>query len=379
LDNPLSKILEKRRLALQVLRELTKEKGQFTVNDLIERMNLPRSTVQDWISRLLVEKSIQVVSEASGRKPAQYSYTRTPLTSPCKKIITTADVRNGLVEIYHKCQSVGAQNYCASEYLKDGLVYESDPTGLFLRQKARIGEKPIDFTKKASVSIGIERIEIIEGKFVLQTIKSKIGGAAIAVTKTLDKARGCLHMEVEENGKYVTGKLRTNLLLHYTVGVDDTDDEQHEAATWEVTMRLMNALSNELKVESIAHKIVRLYPNITHKTGGNSACFIEVGVMPDNVKEFEDFCVGFLQQETDSRETAIAFMEGLVVPEELKLFARKSRNGEVTIDEAKQVAKDLGIELLSVTGEWGMIGALASIGFLYASREELLDVSRELS
>ncbi len=342
-------------------------------------MNLPRSTVQDWISRLLVEKSIQVVSEASGRKPAQYSYTRTPLISPCKKIITTADVKNGLVEIYHKCQSVGAQNYCAIEYMKDGLVYESDITGLFLRQKARIGEKAIDFTKKGSASIGIERIEIIDGKFVLQTIKSKIGGAAIAVTKTLDKARGCLHMEVEDNGSYVTGKLRTNLLLHYTVGVDDTDDEQHEAATWEVTMRLMNALSDELKVESIAHKIVRLYPDITHKTGGNSACFIEVGVLPEKVKEFKEYCIEFLQQETDSMETAIAFMEGLVVPEKLKAFARKARQGEVTIDEAKQVAKELGIDLLRISGDWGMIGALASIGFLYASREELLDVTKQLN
>jgi tRNA(Ile2) C34 agmatinyltransferase TiaS len=214
---------------------------------------------------------------------------------------------------------------------------------------------------------------------VLQTIKSKIGGAAIAVTKTLDKARGCLHMEVEENDDYVIGKLRTNLLLHYTVGVDDTDDEQHEAATWEVTMRLMNALSEELKVESIAHKIVRLYPKITHKTGGNSACFIEVGVLPETVKEFKEFCVEFLQQETDSKETAIAFMEGLVVPERLKDFARNARKGEVTIEETKQVAKGLGIELVSVTGEWGMIGALASIGFLYASREELLDVTRDLT
>lgn len=374
----MSKILEKRRLALQVLRELTKEKGQFTVNDLIERMNLPRSTVQDWVSRLLVEKSIQVVTEASGRKPAQYRYTRTPMISPCKKIITTADLSNGLVEIYHKCQSVGAQNYCASEYMKDGLVYESDITGLFLRQKARIGEKIIDFSKKESPSIGIERIEIIDDKFVLQTIKSKIGGTAIAVTKTLDKARGCLHMELEENDKYVVGKLRTKLLFHYTVGVDDTDDEQHEAATWEVSMRLMNALSKELKVESIAHKIVRLYPHITHKTGGNSACFIEVGVMPESVGEFKEFCVEFLEQETDSNETGIAFMEGLVVPEKLKVFARKARQGEVTIEESKQVAGELGIDLVSVTGEWGMIGALASVGFLYASREELMDVTKTL-
>jgi len=375
----LSRILEKRRLALQVLRELTKEKGQFTVSDIIERMNLPRSTVQDWISRLLMEKSIEIVSEASGRKPAQYRYTRIPLISPCSKIITTADVKNGLVEIYHKCQSVGAQNYCACEYMKDGLVYETESTGLFLRQKARIGEKIIDFSKNNAPSIGIERIEIIDGKFVLQTIKSKIGGAAIAVTKTLDKARGCLHMEVEENGKFVTGKLRTNLLLHYTVGVDDTDDEQHEAATWEVTMRLMNGLSRELKVESIAHKIVRLYPNIKYKTGGNSACFIEVGVLPEMAKEFKDFCVEFLQQETDSKETAIAFMEGLVVPEKLKTFSRNARRGEVTIAEAKQVAKELGIDLQNVTGELGMIGALASTGFLYASREELLDVSKDLT
>src|SRR5271157_178092 len=374
----MSKILERRNLAHRSLRELTKEKGNFSVNDLIEHMSLPRSTVQDWVSRLLAEKSIEVVTEASGRKPALYRYTRAPLLSPCKKIITTADVPNGLVEIYHQCDSVGAKYYCSCEYIKDGLVYENDTTGLFLRQKARIGEKTIDFSHQGAPSIGVERIEIIEGKFVLQTIKSKVGGAAIAVTKTLDKARGVLNMEVEEGEEFVTGRLRTKLLLHYTVGVDDTDDEDHEAATWEVSMRLMNELTNNLEVEAISHKIVRLYPNVTHKTGRNYACFIEVGVAPEDVDEFKNFCVEFLLQETDSSETAIAFMEGLVIPEELKEFAQQTRHGEVTIERAKQVASDLGIDLVKVTGEWGMIGALASLAFVYASSEELMNPTQDI-
>ena len=60
-------------------------------------------------------------------------------------------------------------------------------------------------------------------------------------------------------------------------------------------------------------------------------------------------------------------MRGLIVPEKLKLFANRVRAREISVREADNIANELNIDLVEITGERGKIGALASIAFL---REE---------
>ncbi|MHA1732603.1 MAG: hypothetical protein ACTSU5_11720 [Promethearchaeota archaeon] len=372
----MSKILEKRNLTIQILRKLSASRDTFTINDLKEELNLPRSTVQDWVSRFLEDGTITVVSEASGRKPAIYKYSEKPF-NPCKKILTAVDEENHLVEIYHFCESIGARFYCSDEYRKQGLVYSCDPTGSFLRQKARIGRSPIELRSSPKTSIGIEEITLEDG-FVIQTIKSIVGGPAVALTSTMDGAKGVLNVQIEDMGDHVVGKVRTREYRRVVVGIDDTDvADDISSATWEISMKLMSILEDTQGIEALSHKLVRLNPNIT-KTGGNVAAFLELAVLPNILGKVKEKTIEFLKENTSSDETAIAIFEGLEVPVELVEFAKKVRREVVSVTEAKSVAERLGIELVPITGERGMIGALATIPFVYATMEQLMNPHAEL-
>ncbi len=373
----MSKILEKRKLTIQILRKLSATKGNFTINDLKDELNLPRSTVQDWVSRFLEDGTISVVTEASGRKPAQYRYTARPI-NPCKKILTTVDEKNQLVEIYHFCESMGARFYCADEYRKQGLVYECDPSGLFLRQKARIGKKPIRLGEEPRTSIGIEEITLDEG-FVIQTIKSILGGPAVAVTSTMGGAKGVLNVEIDDRGNCVVGKIRTRAYHHLTIGIDDTDVEgDPSSATWEISMKLMNILEDLEGIESLSHKLVRLNPNIPYATGGNVAAFLEIAALPHHIQDVREEIIEFLNENTSSDNTAIAILDGLRIPAVLTKFANDVRSKEVTLEETRKVAQEAGVETISITGDRGIVGAVAAIAYIYASLDQLMNPSNRL-
>lgn len=372
----MSKILEKRKLTIRILRQLSATKGTFTINDIKEELKLPRSTVQDWVSRFLEEGTINVVSEASGRKPALYKYTARPL-NPCQKILTTVDEPHDLVEIYHFCESLGARYYCCTEYSKQGLVYASDPTGLFLRQQARLGRDPIEMADPQT-SIGIEEIVVNEG-FVIQTIKSIPGGPSVAVTRTMGRAQGVLNVEVENQGAYVIGKLRTRAYHRVLVGIDDTDAEEDDtSATWEISMKLLNVLEDLKGVEPLTHKLIRLNPDIPQRTAGNVACLLELAILPKRLSIMRERSVDFLKENTASNETAIALFEGLAIPPALVEFANRVRHEEVQIAETRALADQVGIEIVPVTGTRGMIGATAALAFVYADMRCLMDPSVEL-
>ncbi|GAB4325171.1 MAG: DUF1743 domain-containing protein [Promethearchaeota archaeon] len=373
----MSKILEKRRLTIQVLRKLSATKGTFTINDVKEELNLPRSTVQDWISRFLEEGTVTVVSEASGRKPATYKYSARPV-NPCKKILTTVDEDAGLVEIYHFCESMGAKYYCSDEYRKQGLVYECDVAGNFLRQKARIGSSPITLNPDSRFSIGIEEVSLDEG-FVVQTVKSIPGGPAVAVTSTMGQAKGVLNVEIEEHGNLVVGRIRTRAYRRVLVGVDDTDaGDDPTSATWEVSMKLLNVLEDIQGVEPLNHKLVRLNPAVRFATGGNVAAFIELAVLLNKVQEAKEAVVDFLRENVVSDNCALAWLEGLVIPRQLEEYANAVRQRLVSLKEAKEVAHASRVERIPITGELGFVGALAAVAFVDAPMEVLMDPSKEL-
>jgi DNA-binding IclR family transcriptional regulator len=101
------KLLEKRRELIDIIEEITSDKGYFDVQDLVSRTGLPRSTLQDWINRFVDEGCVEVLEERAGRRRARYARRRTRSlpTSACKRIFTTADGETA--EIFHECRSEG--------------------------------------------------------------------------------------------------------------------------------------------------------------------------------------------------------------------------------------------------------------------------------
>ncbi|MEX2723892.1 MAG: hypothetical protein Q6367_008360 [Candidatus Freyarchaeota archaeon] len=373
----MSKILEKRELCVGLVRRLTEEFGSFTVQDVISETGLPRSTVQDWIRRLLDEQQINLVESPSGRKPARYAY-RAKLGLPfsaCKRIFTTVDKIHGIGEIYHQCSSEGAVMFCAFTHKKaGGAITSTRYEGLMLRERFRLGEKLTEkFDKQLGTSVVVERVDL-RGDQIVQTLKA-FGGPAHSLTETMRNAKGVLRVEFEDKGNYTEGRIFTKPLEHLTLGIDDTDTEE-EGATWALSLSLLDYLSEN--VEKISHKVVMLNPNIKYKTAGNAVSFIEIAADPKKYQEIVSSSVDFLKKRTLSEDTAIAVLRGLEIPKELIDFANKVRAKEVEIGEALEVAQKCGIEIFEVTGKRGIVGAVASLAFWESKPDILMDASTSI-
>ena len=63
----MSSVLERRREYLRLMRQFTLDNGFFTVTDIQHATNIPRSTAQDWVNRLLGEGCVLVREEKRGR------------------------------------------------------------------------------------------------------------------------------------------------------------------------------------------------------------------------------------------------------------------------------------------------------------------------
>ncbi len=364
----MSKTLKKRTVCLNLVKTLSKEKGFFTITDIIDETNTPRSTIQDWINRLIIEGYIVKMEDAAGSRPAKFNYVmKSEYPTACKNIFTCLDRKHDLVEIYHFCGSEGCTAYCASAHKQTGgAILETRHEGFILRELAKIGKAPlIGLGSKAGV--GIEAISI-EDNMIVQSIKAT-GGPAYSLTETMGGAIGVKRIEHTKKDTYIEGKIYTDALQHVTIGIDDTDDLE-EGATWATSLALLNNLK---RINRIAHKIVFLNPSIKYKTLGNNAAFIEFAVKESSYDLVISNVVDFLQYKTVSEETAIAIMKGLVVPNELKAFANLVREKEVPISTAEQVAKDLNIDLIEITGTRGKVGALASIAFLREDPSSLMN------
>ncbi|MHA1580135.1 MAG: hypothetical protein ACTSUQ_10975 [Candidatus Freyarchaeota archaeon] len=372
----MSKILEKRKLCIGLVRRLTDEAGSFTVQDIIFETGLPRSTVQDWVKRLLEEQQIELVESASGRKPARYVFRlrRGLPVSACKRIFTTVDVARGIGEVYHHCSSEGAVMFCAFAHKKSGgAIISTRYEGLMLRERFRLGGTHREVVNGLRSPVVVERVDLRGGN-VIQTLRA-FGGPAHSLTETMKNAKGVLRVELEDKGTYTEGRVFTEPLEHLTIGIDDTDTEE-AGATWALSLSLLDHLGES--VEKISHKVAMLNPHIKYKTAGNVVSFIEIAVDPAKYDEVVSRCVSFLKRTTLSENTAIAVLRGLYIPSGLIDFANRVRTKEVKIDDALKTAEKCGVEVFEVTGEMGIIGALAGLAFFESHPDVLMNANTKI-
>ena len=64
-------VIERRRQYLQLMRQVTLEQGFFTVTNIQKAAEVPRSTAQDWINRLVSEGCVVVKERKHGPQPSQ--------------------------------------------------------------------------------------------------------------------------------------------------------------------------------------------------------------------------------------------------------------------------------------------------------------------
>ncbi|HZD42489.1 MAG TPA: sugar-specific transcriptional regulator TrmB, partial [Methanomicrobiales archaeon] len=171
----MSRVLERRRTFLRLIRQFTLDFGFFTVHDLADAAHVPRSTAQDWINRLVEERCILLMEEKRGRHAARYAATSVIPSSTCKRIYTTVD--GDQVEIYHECMSGGCAAFCEFHHRQaGGVLFQVERDGALLRECARLGREEISIGLYPSSAVGVRGVER-KGDYIVQHIRCTGGPA----------------------------------------------------------------------------------------------------------------------------------------------------------------------------------------------------------
>ena len=148
------------------------------------------------------------------------------------------------------------------------------------------------------------------------------------------------------------------------IGIDDTDSKKGMCTTY-----IGALLARELSIMGLP-RLVRLNPNIPYKTRGNAAiCMRTDSVDPiPKVKEivFEN-CMSGLRT-----NPGIVALECEKVPKIIRDFYFRACSEHVNLEDAYEIINKTGAQSFHLGNGRGLIGALASIGYLGVSTYEMI-------
>ncbi|OPY36919.1 MAG: tRNA(Ile2) 2-agmatinylcytidine synthetase TiaS [Methanoregula sp. PtaU1.Bin051] len=364
-------VLEHRRTYLRLMRQFTLDNGFFTVSEFQNAAQIPRSTAQDWVNRLVSEGCIVIRGGKRGRSAATYAAISAVPQSTCRRLFTTVDGER--VEIYHDCMSGACAAYCGYHHLlAGGMITSVERDGTLLRECARIGRQDIDVGLLPLPAVGVTAIQN-EGQYIIQHIRS-IGGPAYSLSDMMAHADGVCKVDIHHTGSTTDGKVWTRALRHVTIGIDDTDTKEG-GATFALALALLTHVSGMKGVLPIAHHVVMLNPSVYRKTAGNSASFIEIAVEPESCAGIIERSKKFIAGESHSPDWGIAVRRGFILPAGLREFGNLVRTEIVTRPVAEAAAERFGVQIF---GGNGVIGALGAVAMSRLPHEILLDPTKDV-
>lgn len=293
-----------------------------------------------------------------------------PWVAPYKKVLTLVD--NGLVELveYHPC--VNGSQWMIYQYKKtSGLVLDSKKDGDRHTYLLKVGKSDMNL-KPSLNAAGIEEVSV-EGDEV-RVVHAGLAGAGVGAAMCRGMAKGVKRVELYDVGggsKVGRAAVITPVMEKVVLGIDDTDTKE-EGATWTLANNVGMELS-KMGFEYLDHVTVQLYPHNPNKTQNCVSIAMVFAIKPGERDKLVQHATELFRKHTLSDKTAIAILEGIKVPEKLRSYGEAAKRSMIQLDEAQKLARELGIQLVEVTGAHGEIGALAALG-LYNDLEEAVKV-----
>jgi tRNA(Ile2)-agmatinylcytidine synthase len=149
------------------------------------------------------------------------------------------------------------------------------------------------------------------------------------------------------------------------IGIDDTDSREGMCTTYLAAL-LIDELSDfcTLLAEPL---IIRLNPTIPYKTRGNAS--VAISIECDDPQAVIEHVVSrvshFSRMECDTTNPGVAFVmdeQFSRVKNELGDFFKRAVTDVILIDDAKELAENLGLEFRTFKNGRGLIGSLAACG-----------------
>ena len=179
----------------------------------------------------------------------------------------------------------------------------------------------------------------------------------------IPQCRDVIRTEYPDDFK-MGGAFRANVdiitpkMVRVIVGVDDTDTKE-KGASWVTSMKL----GLECPIgRFIEHKIIQLNPKAPNKTTNCCSTAVSFAVREEEVPKLIEYVVDFVKGETFSDDTVVTVFQGLRIPDALREFGWSCKSVLYKPEDAIRVAEENGVQIISVTGMGGVIGAVAAIG-----------------
>jgi tRNA(Ile2)-agmatinylcytidine synthase len=149
------------------------------------------------------------------------------------------------------------------------------------------------------------------------------------------------------------------------IGLDDTDSRQGMCTTYVAALILERLEALGVRTMDFPH-LIRLNPNCPYKTRGNAAVSLMVGLGDDMLERVKETVLETVEDNYErgfgDTQPGVAFLSSPSIPARLVEFGLRAVREMVTLEEALEVAGEVGAELHGFNGGRGVIGALASIG-----------------
>jgi methanogenesis imperfect marker protein 11 len=281
----------------------------------------------------------------------------------CRGFLTMVDEEAGMIRIVEECTVKGTVDWDLwNRRRAAGIVKDVSVEGTTLTMDARIGEEEPRFGPAAS-ELGAQALKKVEVRGdEIHTHWIGLAGAGYALKVCLAQAPGVKRARFGGTGvggaHLAEVEVVTPVMRRLLVGIDDTDTKD-EGATWALGLRLGRSIPVGRFLE---HRLVQLNPRVPEKTTNCVATCLSFALAPEEVELVKEFAFTFIADNSYSDNSSVAFLEGLQIPESVKLFGRRAKGEFLGWEEAERIAGGTGVDLRTVTGKRGHIGSLAAIG-----------------
>ncbi len=282
----------------------------------------------------------------------------------CRGFYTLVDESAGRARIIEKCIAKGPGEWdIVNRRRTKGVIEDIRMESNMLVMDTVIGERELNFGPVATEmgGQGLKALKV-EGDEV-RTTWYGIAGASVGIGACIPQCPDVIRTEYPDDFK-MGGAHRAHVdiitpkLVRVVIGIDDTDTKE-QGASWVAALKLGAQCPIGHFIE---HKIIQLNPRVPNKTTNCCSTAVSFAVREEEIPALIEFAVDFIRRESYSEDAVITVFQGLDVPEGLRDFGWSCKSVLYTPEDAIRVADRYGVQIISVTGMKGVIGAVAAIG-----------------
>jgi len=280
------------------------------------------------------------------------------------RITAVADMSGRNVELVEFFDCTGGAMWSKQHYAKSPLVRDVRCVGATMRYILTTGRADLAL-EGSRFPAGISSCTVDDREIAITYVG--MGGGGVGAAACRSDAAGVLRSrsDVAGGGRVAAATIWLPRMRRVLIGVDDTDTAE-EGATWTLVHNIARAVADDTTIY-LSHTIVQLYP-VAYRTKNCVALVAEFATNDPKslISRFHEL----LERYTLSLKTGMAAYTGFHPSQELLVYGRKVKRGEVD-PGLPHTIRDPDLRLV-MEGR-GLVGAVAAIPF-FTNYEEALEL-----